>query len=578
MTAEFEKAVLDVNDEMPADASLQAALFDTICEGLQSAFFVYDKHDLLLFASRQVLNFYPLSANLLRPQTRLRDFLGAVFDTGIRQRDIAGRRPVPSSREDWLSQTIATHWRERYEFTERHGADRWVRFTKRRLSSGYGICIISDITESRKREEQWRADLERVQLTEDILDNLPFPLFVKDREMTYVAVNKALCAKYQRTADEILGRKGSDLFSTDVAERYGQSDQHVLDSGDLSISRQRQMDRDGVEGDVITRKIRIGKPGRYFLVATMQDLPKDGADFTEFAIASSMKESEDRSYRRAYVPADTLQAAFYRPPAMETFLPEKFAGQKILLVTADKAAESSALKMLAKYGFEACVVRSESEEAAFLDIASSLGVRIDLVVVDNQMGVRAMELAERQSIPALCLDGTQLANELTFRIARFFNRNIRGLATDAKTMEEQSWPISISTEDEGCEILVAEDNAINQIVFSQILEGLGYRYKIAASGDEAVRMWTEYRPRLVLMDITLPGFNGFEAAKLIRQMEAGGTGRTPLIGVLTQAIERDREACLASGMDDSILKPVSPDMLQLVFNKHLGNTTERATA
>ena len=93
---------------------------------------------------------------------------------------------------------------------------------------------------------------------------------------------------------------------------------------------------------------------------------------------------------------------------------------------------------------------------------------------------------------------------------------------------------------------MAEDNDINQIVFSQILEGLGYRYLIAASGDEAVRLWTEHRPQIVLMDISLPGFNGFEAARLIRQVEAGGPSRTPIIGVLTQAFERDRTECCES--------------------------------
>lgn len=576
MIAEWERAALSANGDMHPEASLQVALFDTICEGLSSAFFVYDKNDLLLFASRQVLNFYPISADLLRPQTRLRDFLGAVFDTGIRQHDVTSRRPVPASREDWLSQTIATHWRERFEFTERHGADRWVRFTKRRLSSGFGVCIISDISEMRKREEQWRIDLERVQLTEDILDNLPFPLFVKDRDMTYVAVNKAFCDKYQTSADEILGRKGTDLFSTDVARRFEESDRHVIDTGDLSISRQRQIDRSGIERDIVTRKQRIGKPGRYFLVATMQDLPSENVDLDEFALAPSVTESTDRSYRRAYVPADALQAANNQPPAMETFVPETFAGRRILVVTDNLAAEASALAMLAKYGFEACAVHGEDEEAAFLDVAASLGVSVDLVVVDSGLGIRGLELAERQKIPTLILDSWQLANELNFRIARYFNRNLRsqGLGTEPT---DETWPISIATE-EGFEILVAEDNAINQIVFSQILEGLGYRYKIAASGDEAVQLWTEFRPELVLMDITLPGFNGFEAARLIRQVEAGTTGRTPIIGVLTQAIDLDRDACFAAGMDDVILKPVSPDMLQAIFKKHLKDALASAAS
>lgn len=91
-------------------------------------------------------------------------------------------------------------------------------------------------------------------------------------------------------------------------------------------------------------------------------------------------------------------------------------------------------------------------------------------------------------------------------------------------------------------------------------------------------MWTEYRPQLMLMDITLPGLNGFEATRLIREVEAGSASRTPIVGVLTQALDQDRDACFASGMDDVILKPVSPDMLQLVFLKHLGNAQARETA
>jgi CheY-like chemotaxis protein len=85
-----------------------------------------------------------------------------------------------------------------------------------------------------------------------------------------------------------------------------------------------------------------------------------------------------------------------------------------------------------------------------------------------------------------------------------------------------------------------------------------------------VRLWTEHKPRIVLMDISLPGFNGFEAARLIRQVEAGGPSRTPIIGVLTQAFERDRTECANAGMDDVIMKPVSPDILETIFQKYIG--------
>jgi PAS domain S-box-containing protein len=573
MTAGIEEAALSlISGDLSPDDNLQAALFDAVCDGLSTAVVVYDKNDLVLFASRQVLHFFPIPPQFLRPTTRLRDFLGAVFDTGIRQSDAQAKAAGSVTREDWVSQKIASHWRERFDSCERYGADRWVRFVKRRLPSGFGVCIISDISEEKKREEQWRIDLERVQLTEDILDNLPFPLFVKDRNMTYVAVNRAFCDRYQTSPDEILGRKGADLFSSDVASRFEESDRHVIETGEMSVSRQRQIARDGIERDIVTRKLRIGKPGRYFLVASTQDLPKEGMDIDEFALASEIKTSGDLSYKRAYVPVSVLQAAARKPTPMETFVPENFAGRKILVVTADLAAESAAMKMLVKYGFEACSVRDESEQAAFLDIAGAHGIKIDLVVADNQLGTRCIEIAERQNVPALLLDGFQLANELTFLIARHFNRSLRGNddRTDISDADDVSdWPIGADAESGNIQVLVAEDNDINQIVFSQILEWLGYRYKIAASGDEAVQMWAEHRPEIVLMDTSLPGLNGFEAARLIRDMEQGSGTPTPIIGVLTQAFELDRSQCMDAGMNGVILKPVSPDILETIFRKYM---------
>ena len=570
MTAEIDKAALAMmTADAPFGGNLQAMFFDAFCDSLSSAFLAYDKNDQLLFASRQILNFFPIQQDFLQPATRLRDFLGAVFDTGVRYQRHQSK--TAANRDDWVSQRIASHWRERFETTEHFADDRWVRIIKRRLPSGIGFCIMSDVSEVKKREEQWRVDMERAQLTEDILDNLPFPVFVKDQNLVYVAVNRAFCDKYQTAADEVRGRKSIDIFSTDLAHRFHESDLHVMETGEMSITRQRQIARDGIERDIVTRKQRIGKPGRYFLICTMQDLPKDGSDFDEFALASNIKENSDRSYRRAYVPLAALQTISRRPAAMETFVPENFSGRKVLVVTADFAAETAALKTLWKYGFEACVVHNENEEAAFLDVASAHGVKIDLVIVDNQLGKRGIELAERQNLGALSLDGSQLATELPFLIARHFNRNIRGELGDIMEQGLVSEWRRATGEERRAQVLVAEDNDINQIVFSQILEGLGYSYAIAASGDGAVRLWQEHRPELILMDISLPGLNGFEAARLIRGAEMGSGSHTPIIGVLTQAFERDRKECTEVGMDDVILKPVSPDIIETVFQKFMRN-------
>jgi signal transduction histidine kinase/CheY-like chemotaxis protein len=118
-----------------------------------------------------------------------------------------------------------------------------------------------------------------------------------------------------------------------------------------------------------------------------------------------------------------------------------------------------------------------------------------------------------------------------------------------------------SRPDEGLDILVAEDNEVNQLVFAQILSGLGLSHRIAPNGRTAVEMHRLLKPRLILMDVSMPEMNGLQATGAIRQSEAGSGRRTPIIGVTAHALSGDREKCLAAGMDDYLSKPISPDRL-----------------
>ncbi|MNL48961.1 hybrid sensory histidine kinase BarA [compost metagenome] len=70
------------------------------------------------------------------------------------------------------------------------------------------------------------------------------------------------------------------------------------------------------------------------------------------------------------------------------------------------------------------------------------------------------------------------------------------------------------------------------------------------------------------MDVTLPKLTGFEASAAIRALE-DGVQAVPIIAVLPQAFDRDREACIEAGMNDVILKPISPEALDAVFQRYL---------
>ena len=128
------------------------------------------------------------------------------------------------------------------------------------------------------------------------------------------------------------------------------------------------------------------------------------------------------------------------------------------------------------------------------------------------------------------------------------------------------------------DILIAEDNEVNQLVFGQILNGLGLTYRIAGNGRTAVEMYRALQPKLILMDVSMPEMNGYEAARAIRAAEARTGAHTPIIGVTAHALKGDREKCLEAGMDDYLPKPVSPDRLGAKIGTWLSENALAKTA
>ncbi|MCG2578177.1 EAL domain-containing protein [Dechloromonas sp. XY25] len=110
-------------------------------------------------------------------------------------------------------------------------------------------------------------------------------------------------------------------------------------------------------------------------------------------------------------------------------------------------------------------------------------------------------------------------------------------------------------------ILIAEDNATNQLVAAGMLRMLGCTYGIAKNGIEAVAAWREGGWDLILMDCSMPEMDGFQATEAIRSQEAAGARRTPIIAMTANTLPADIEHCKAAGMDDHLPKPLTLDTL-----------------
>jgi signal transduction histidine kinase/FixJ family two-component response regulator len=110
-------------------------------------------------------------------------------------------------------------------------------------------------------------------------------------------------------------------------------------------------------------------------------------------------------------------------------------------------------------------------------------------------------------------------------------------------------------------ILLAEDNRINQVIASRMLEKMGHTVAIAANGNEAISLLSQESFDLILMDVQMPEMDGFTATGKIREDEEQSGSHIPIIAITAHAMAGDRERCFNAGMDGYISKPITgPDL------------------
>jgi diguanylate cyclase (GGDEF)-like protein len=112
-----------------------------------------------------------------------------------------------------------------------------------------------------------------------------------------------------------------------------------------------------------------------------------------------------------------------------------------------------------------------------------------------------------------------------------------------------------------CRILVAEDNATNQLVATGMLRMLSCTSSVAKNGAEAVSLWRDGDCDLILMDCSMPEMDGFQATQTIRLEEADSGRRIPIIAMTANTLPADIERCKATGMDDHLSKPLTLEAL-----------------
>jgi PAS domain S-box-containing protein len=114
-------------------------------------------------------------------------------------------------------------------------------------------------------------------------------------------------------------------------------------------------------------------------------------------------------------------------------------------------------------------------------------------------------------------------------------------------------------------LLLVEDDPKNRALLETVLRNRGYDIDLAGNGREAVALWEKGKYALVLMDVQMPQMDGFEATRLIRQMERERGGYTPIVALTAHAFPEDEATCIAAGMDAYVAKPIDFQQLYRVI-------------
>lgn len=122
---------------------------------------------------------------------------------------------------------------------------------------------------------------------------------------------------------------------------------------------------------------------------------------------------------------------------------------------------------------------------------------------------------------------------------------------------------------DGAPILIVDDNPANTKLLAFILAARGYAVRTASSADEALSTIAEWKPRLILMDIQLPGMDGLT---LTKQLKADAATRDiSIIAATAYAMKGDEERALAAGCDGYVTKPINTRQLPLDIERFLAS-------
>jgi signal transduction histidine kinase/DNA-binding response OmpR family regulator len=264
-------------------------------------------------------------------------------------------------------------------------------------------------------------------------------------------------------------------------------------------------------------------------------------------------------------------------------------GSRILVIEDDEHAQEIFHRTLETWGVHSDGAVDGDEALARLQVAAGRGEPYDAVLVDYELGetdgitlsrtIRdqpalkdvpmLMVTAHDDGIRARIARAAGFAAYLVKPIAQSTLYDALTDAVHARSRNAEPLPASAQIPARPERLLIVEDNQVNQRLAIRQLQRLGFSALAVANGREAVDAQSRENYDLIFMDVQMPVMDGFEASAEIRRHEIRTRRHVPIVAMTANALNEDRDACLAAGMDDYVSKPVSLANLRLVIERWL---------
>jgi CheY-like chemotaxis protein len=265
-----------------------------------------------------------------------------------------------------------------------------------------------------------------------------------------------------------------------------------------------------------------------------------------------------------------------RASPMETYPPPNAEGARAWLISDMPRVHQSLLRSLQRLGWATTAFTSAEEAAAQLARMTAWMARPALVIaaesgsitLDGLQPVRRQLPATTNVIFATSIESKTQVRRPDIELRRWplspgelreFTRRLGGVQD---TVSGLTTPVPVAFADRP-HALVVDDNPVNLLVATGLLENAGFEVHTAAGGQEALTRCRERSPALVLMDVDMPGMNGLDTTRLMRRLQREGVlPKFAILAATAEGMDISERECLAAGMDGYLCKPLKLEAIQ----------------